>query len=130
MFVYYNFTQSQFQGLDYVIVRDDGLRLIMLPHGSKEGRMFDRANNEVSEDFVLRIAAIIREAVAKRDNFSEEDMQIAAAPCYPNLVRTKVESLEIMGDWDSYTWASPDAIDMSFIIKSHECSVRPNSSDC
>jgi hypothetical protein len=122
---FYEYEQKDYQGLDYVYCKDDKL-LIMLPHGSEDGRIFDRSKTEISEETLLKWAELIRAAFARRYELNASDLKIAVAPCYPNAVRQKLNSVEVLGDWDTPTWAAPDAIEMSFIIKSHETTVRPD----
>jgi hypothetical protein len=124
MFVYYNYTQGQFQGLDYVFVREAGLSLIMLPHGNKEGQLFDRGGNEVNEAFILEIAEIIRNSFAINEAFEASQCSIVAAPCYPKSASQIVEKLEILGNWDTPTYATEDLIGFQFVIKSWELTVR------
>jgi hypothetical protein len=62
--------------------------------------------------------------MAQEYSVDAESIHIAAAPCYPNAVRKNMESIEILGDWDSPTYAAKDSIDWAFVIKSWESTVR------
>jgi hypothetical protein len=125
----YEFRHSQFQGLDYVFSEETNT-LVMLPHGDEDGKMYNRGGQEISEAKILEIANIIRSAFARKYTINESEITISAAPCYPNTVHKNVKSLEILGDWNTPTWAAPDAIGLAFIIKSHDCSVRAGWNNC
>jgi hypothetical protein len=129
MEVFYDVYQDQFQLLDYVFAIEERL-LVMLPHGSEDGRMFNRASQEVSEDFVLKIAAGLVAYMAEKFDINKEEISIAAAPCYPVALRQNVNHLDILGDWNTPTWAEMDSIDMAFVIKSWHCTVRRGYNNC
>ena len=99
---------SQWQGHDYAIVNDNGKPLlIMLLYGSSDGVMTDRTGRVVvSEEELIKIAEEIRATMAIKFGFNPEECPIAAAPCYPNVIRARVKTLVILGDWDTRTCAN------------------------
>ena len=122
-YTFWEYLDDQFQGLDYVYSPEDKL-FVMLPHGNESGAIFDRAGNEITEEFVYKIAEMLRIYVSGLYAVEPESIQIAAAPCYPNQVRQNMKRIEVLGDWDTPTYAAKDSIDWAFVIKSWNITIR------